>query len=105
MRVVTLKAVAYGRRMYGSFKGCRVFLGVACDAECLRSGGDKLYAGDVFVDSDLVATGAAHGDRRMHRLALRLAFVAGNACGRIRLRVKGHRMLRGVGSASKDYYH
>jgi len=63
MRVVTFNAVTDRRRMYGPFQSRRIFIGVAGDAEGLWSGGDELYAGDVFIDPDLVTTGAAHGNR------------------------------------------
>src|SRR5664279_1529082 len=65
MRVVTLNAVAYRWRMNFSLEVGRILIGVAGEAKRLRRGGDQLYAGDILVDADLVATGTTSRDRRM----------------------------------------
>ena len=64
-------------------------------------GRNQLYASDILRGADFVATGAAHRDRGMHRLALGFVFMTGEAGRRIRLRVQRHRMLRSEHTASE----
>ncbi len=94
MRIMALDAVPNRRRMDRSFEGRRVLIGMAGDAQGLRSRGDQLDAGDVLVDPDLMTSSAAHRDRGVNGLALRLLFMAPDARGAVRLRVKRHRMNR-----------
>ena len=63
VRIVALDAVANGRGMHLSVNLSGILVGVAGDAQRLRRGGYQLYAGDVFVDANLVATRATHLDR------------------------------------------
>ena len=58
-----------------------IHVGVAGDAQRLRSGGDQLYSGNVFSDPDFVATCATGRDRRMYVLTLGFIFVTLNALG------------------------
>ena len=95
-------AVARRRRMHCTFYvGC-ILVGVAGQTESIGSRRDQLYAGDIFIGTDLVATGAAHRDGRVDRLAFRLVLVAGNAGGRISFRIERHRMLNRVGRPGED---
>ena len=105
MRIVALHAIANGRWMNRPLISRGVFVGVAGEAQLVGSGGDQLYARDVFVDPDLVATGTAHRNRGVDRLALCLVLVAGDAGGGIRLRVKRHRMFRSGNTAGKHHHH
>src|SRR5450755_808261 len=79
VRIVTLQTVANRRRMNRTLEVGGIFVGVAGQAERDRGGGDQLYSRDVFVDANLVASGTAHGDRRMHRLAFGVVLMAGDA--------------------------
>jgi len=92
VRIVTLHAVANRRGVNLAFGVGGLLVGVAGDAE--RHGGSRgqLHAGNIFLYPDLMATGAAHGDRRMNRLALALVLMALSARRRIRLGIEGYRM-------------
>jgi len=79
-----------------------IFVGVAGQTESGGSGGDQLDASDISINADLVATGAAQGDRGMDGLAPGFIFVAGNAGGGIGLGVKRDRMLRSEGAAGDE---
>lgn len=81
MRVVTFDAVAYGGRMHGAFQRGRIFVGVAGDAQRLRSRSDELYASDVFVDPHFMAAQTARRDGGVDKLAFRLILVALEALG------------------------
>lgn len=93
MRIVTFNAIAHCGRMHGPFQFGRIFFSMAGDAKGLWRCRNQLYASDVFVDAYLVATGAAHGDGRMHRFALGLVLMTSKACRRIGLRIQRDRML------------
>lgn len=99
---MALHAVAHRRGMNGAFYLCDILIGVAGQTEGMGRGRDQLYASDIFRSANLVATRAAHGDRGMNRLAFGLVFVAGNASGGIRLRVKWNRMFRSERTANED---
>ena len=99
---MTLDAVAYGRGMNSAFDVGGIFVGVAGQTKSDGRGGDQLYASDISIDANLVATGAAQGDRGMDGLALGFIFVAGDAGGGIRLGVKRDRMLRREGAAGDE---
>ena len=88
VRVVTLKAIAHSRRMDLAFEVGGILVGVAGDAQRLRRGGDQLDASDVFVDADLMTTGAAHGDGGVNILAFGLVFMALDALRRIGILVE-----------------
>lgn len=91
---MTLHAVPHGRRMNSAFDVGRTFVGVAGQTKSDGRGGDQLYASDISIDANLVATGAAEGDRGMDGLALGFVFVAGDAGGGIGLGIKRNGMLR-----------
>jgi hypothetical protein len=92
MRIMALDAVAHCRGVNFSFDIRSLLIGVTGDTEGNRRGGNELYSGDVFFDPDLVATGTAHGNCRMDRLAFRFVLMALRASCRILLGVKGDRM-------------
>ena len=83
MRVVTLNAVAHCGRMNRSFERCCVLVGVAAEAERLRSRRDQLYARNIFVDPHLMAAQTARRDGGMDELAFRLILVALEALFRV----------------------
>ena len=91
---MTLDAVAYGRGMNSAFDVGGIFVGVAGQTKSDGRRGDQLYASDISIDANLVATGAAQGDRGMDGLALGFVFVAGDAGGGIGLGIKRNGMLR-----------
>src|ERR1017187_3835316 len=70
VRSVTLYAVAHGWGMNFTFYVGGILVRVAGQTESTGSRRDQLYTRDIFIDSNLVATGAAHGNRGMDRLAL-----------------------------------
>src|SRR5580692_2260186 len=84
MRIVALHAVTHSRRMNRTFYVGGILVGVAGQTEGMGRGRNQLYASDIFCGANLVATGAAHGDRGMHRLPLSLIFMAREAGGGIR---------------------
>lgn len=88
MRIVTLDTVSDGRRMDGAFQGRRVFIGVAGDAEGLRSGGDELDARDILVNPHFVAAHAAHGDGGVDKLPFGLILMAFQTLGGIDFRIE-----------------
>jgi len=99
MRIVALYAITNRWRMNIALEiGC-FLIRMAGEAKCIRSRGNQLYPGHILISPNFVATGAAHGHRRMHRFAFGLVFVAGNAGGGISLGVKWHRMFGGKGAA------
>ena len=102
VRIMALHAVAHRRGMNRTFYIGSIFVGVASQTESMRSGRNQLYASDILRGADLVATGAPHGDRGMHRLSLSLIFMAGKAGGGISLRIKRDRMRRRGHTAGKD---
>src|SRR5215467_16001650 len=83
VRIVALKAIANRGAVHRSFNLSCVLVSVAAQAQALRRGLDQLYSRDVPVDPNFVTTGAAHGDRRVDRLALGLVFMASSAGGGI----------------------
>lgn len=91
---MALHTVTYGRGMNGPFQVSGILIRVAGQTESLRSCRNQLYPSDVFDGSNLMATGAAHRNRRMDRLAFGFILVAGEAGGGIRLRIKCDGMLR-----------
>jgi len=105
VRIVTLHAVSNCRGMDGTSYVGGIFVGVAGQTKSEGRGRDQLYPGDVFIHPNLVATGAAHGHRRMDRLAFCLVLMAGKAGGSVRLRIKWYRMFCGVDTASEDEHH
>ena len=92
MRIVALYAIAHCRRVNLPLDISSFFVGMAGNAESYSGGGDELCAGDTSIHPDLVTAGAAHGNRRMNRLALRLVLVALDAGRRVLFGVKGYRM-------------
>jgi hypothetical protein len=102
MRIVTLDAVANGRGMDGAFQRRRVFIGVAGDAQLLRSRRDELYAGDVLIDAHFMAAHTAHGDGGVDELALGLLLVAFQTLGRVDVFVQGNRVNGGSGSRKEQ---
>jgi len=94
VRIVTLDAIANGRGMHLSVNLSGILVGVASDAERLRCGGYQLYAGDIFVDADLVAARAAHLNRRMDVGTFTFVFVALKALGGVGLGIERDRVLR-----------
>jgi hypothetical protein len=66
VRVVTLHAVAHGRRMNRTLYVVGILVRVAGQTEGMGSCRDQLYPGDIFRSANLVATGAAHGNRGMN---------------------------------------
>jgi hypothetical protein len=102
VRIMALHAVAHRRGMNRAFYICGILIGVAGQTESMGRGRDQLYASDIFRSPNLMATRAAHGDRGMNRLAFGLVFMAGDASGGIRLRVKWNRMFRSERTASEQ---
>jgi hypothetical protein len=94
VRIVTLDAIANGRRMHLSVNLSGILVGVAGDAQRLRRGGYQLYAGYVFVDANLVTARAAHLDCRVNVGALAFVFVALEALRGVCFRIERDRVLR-----------
>lgn len=101
MRIVALEAISHRGRMHRPFDLSSIFVGVARQAKSVRSSGDQLHASDVFVNSNLMAGGAAHGNGRMHRFAFGFIFMAGKARRRISFRIERHWMLDGESRANE----
>lgn len=80
MRIVACEAVAHGRRMNRTFDLCRVFIGMAGEAEFVRRGRDQLDTGHVAIHAHFVTAKTTRGDCRMNRFPLRLFFVTLNTC-------------------------
>jgi len=104
VRVMTLHAIAHGWGVDGTFYVGRILVRMAGQTESIGTGRDQLYPSDIFIGANFMATGAAHGHRRVDRLAFGLVLMAGNAGGGVGLRVKWDRMFRGIDAASKDEY-
>ena len=81
MRIMALQAIANRRGMNCPVKAGGVHIGVAGNAERLRSGGDQLYAGDVFINPDLVTARTSGGDGRVDVLAFCFVLVTLDAFG------------------------
>jgi hypothetical protein len=96
MRIVAGQAIANRRLMDVSFNLSRVFVAVAGQAELGGSGRGELYAGDVLVDANLVAGGAAQGYGGMDGLSLGLILVTLNALGGVGVFFEGNRVNSGV---------
>ena len=93
---MALHAIAHCRRMHRTFNIVGIFIRVASETKPVGRGRDQLDVGYVSNRADFMATGTAHGNRGVHRLALGLVFMAGNASRGISLRIERHRMfLRG----------
>jgi hypothetical protein len=75
VRVVALEAIAHCRLVYLSCHLRRIFVGVAGETELVGRCGDQLYVRDLFIRSDLMATGATGGDCGMNRFAFGLVLV------------------------------
>src|SRR5581483_6582698 len=99
--VVALQAVANRRRM-NRLSGMNFLLIVAAKAQRLGSGGRQLYAGNVFVDPNLVAGGATGLDCRMDVRALGLVLMTFQTSLRIGFRIERHRMFCRRGRADED---
>src|SRR5579872_1980642 len=81
MRVVTLQAVTLRWRMNRALELGGILVGVTSHAERIGSGGDQLDPGDIFIDANFVATGAAHLDCGVDGLALGLVLMTSKARG------------------------
>ena len=102
---MTLQAIAHGWRMDRTFYIGGILVRVASEAQRIWRSRDQLDVGCISGVANLMAGRAAHADRRMDELALGLVFMAGNASGSVRLRIKWDRMFRGEGAAHKDERH
>jgi hypothetical protein len=71
-----------------------ILVGVAGDAQRLRRGGYQLYAGDIFVDANLVAARATHLDRRVNVGAFAFVFVALETLRGVSFGIERDRVLR-----------
>lgn len=87
---MTFDAVAYGGRMHSALQRGRVFIGMASEAERLRSRSDELDVGGIFIDPDFMAAHASHRNRGMDGLAFRLVPVAFDALVRFGIRFQGN---------------
>lgn len=96
MRIVALDAVADRGRMNRAFERRSILICMTRNAERLRSGRDQLDARDVFVDPDLVAAQASHGDCGMDELALGLLLMTLKTFGGIDVLFQGHWVDGGV---------
>ena len=96
MRIVALDAVANRGRMDRAFERRGILIRVTSDAERLRSGRDQLDARDVFVDPNLVAAQASHGDCGMDELALGLLVMTLKTFGGIDVLFQGHWVDGGI---------
>ena len=103
MRIVAGQAIANRRRVDLSLDLRGIFVGVAGEAELVRSGGDQLDAGGVFVDADFVTTGAAHRNGGMDGFAFRFVFMALETFGAIRLRIERNGMYSRGNARSQEY--
>ena len=92
MRVVAGKTIAR-RLIVNMAAGSAFFVAVACEAKLGRSGGEQLYASDVFGDTHFVAAQAVLFGGRVRVLIFRLILVASNAGGCCDIRIKRSRML------------
>ena len=94
MRIMAFQAIPDCRAVHRAFEvGC-FLVRMAGEAKRVTSGCDQLYAGDIFVDPDLMATGAAHRHRRVDCLTFCFILVTSDAGRGIRVLVERHRMLR-----------
>ena len=91
MRIVALDAIPDGRRMHRLGR-IGLLLIMATQAQRLRGRGRELYPGDIFSDTDFMATEAAGRDRRVHSLAFALLGVALQALRSINILVQRNRM-------------
>ncbi len=78
---MAFEAVAHRRGMNLAMDLGGVFVGMTCDTKRLWSGSGQLYPCDVSIDSDLVASGAPHRNRRVNYFALGFVFMALDALG------------------------
>lgn len=79
VRIMTLYAITHRGAVNCALDVRGILVRVAGQAQTRRSSRDQLDPRDVFVDANLMATGAAHRDRRVDGLALaffRMAFQA-----------------------------
>lgn len=105
VRIVAGQAIANRRRVHFTLDLGGIFIGVAGEAELVRSGGDQLYVSVISIDPDFMAAQAAHRYRGMDGLALGFVFMTRDAGRGIGLRVKRYRMLRGEGRTTKYNDH
>jgi len=103
MRVVTFDAVAHGGRVYGPFEFGRVLVRMASDAERLRSRGDELYAGDIFVDPDFMAAQTTHRNSRVDGLACCPILMTFQALGSVGGLLQWHWVNRGSGVRNQQH--
>ena len=102
VRIVTLDAIAHGRRMHAAFEGGGVFVGMATEAKCLRSRSDELDASYIFVDPNFVAAQTSGGNGGVDGLALRFVIVALEAFFGVDVLLKRNRMLLGYYRCGRD---
>ena len=81
--VMALDAIANRGRMNGTLQGFGILIVVTGETNGGRARGDELYAGDIFVDADLVAARTTHRDSGVYELSLGLVFVALDTFGRV----------------------
>jgi len=86
--IVAAEAVANRRGMHRTLDVSGFLIRMTGEAKRGGSRGDELYASDVLVDPDLMATQAARGHGRMNVLAFRLVLVALKALRGVRLLVQ-----------------
>lgn len=79
--------------MYPPLNLAGILVAVAAETELVRRRRRQLDVRDVPVRSHFMTSGAAGSDRRVHKLALALIFMAADTGGRVRFRIEGHRVL------------
>lgn len=92
VRIVASQAIPYRWRMNRPLDVRWLLVVVTCEAKIRRRCRDQLDARHLFIDSNLMATQAAHRYRRMNRFPLILVIVTLKALGRIRIFIQWHGM-------------
>lgn len=103
VRIMACKTIANRRRMNSSLYVARLLVSVACETKRVRSGGDELDAGDVFVDAHFVATHAAHCHSGVDGFAFPFLCMAFKALGGVCVFVERDRMNLGFCARSEKH--
>ena len=94
MWIVALQAIADGGAVDTSLDIIGIFITMALDAKFDRGNRPELYAGNIIVCTDFVATQAAGRESRMHGFSLRFSLVTLQTLAPIDVLLKLNRMLR-----------
>ena len=108
MRIVAFKAIADGGKVDASSDFIGIFIAMAFDAKLDWGYCFEIYAGNIIVCTDLVATQAAGCDCRVDGLPLLFIFVTLQTLASIGVLLKADRMLprhreRGNGGDEQKY--